>query len=288
MSNWDIRDKRVIITGGTSGIGLETAKGLSGLGAEVSITSRSLDSAEVTAQSIQQHTGNPVTGFELNLESMDSVRAFAKNFDKQKIDILINNAGMIAGKKRITEDGFEATFAANYLGPFLLTKLLIPSLKKSKQGRVINVSSELYRNAKNGLNIDDLQLANSYSSSKAYSNSKLALMLFTLELRRRYLGDGIESFALHPGVIKTAFGTGPDSSRSMGLTMKLMGPLLKTPEHGAKTSILLATESSKKLDSSWYWSETKPNDPKPFAKDEVTSERLWKATEELLESCVKK
>ena len=133
---------------------------------------------------------------------------------------------------------------------------------------------------KGGLDLGNLQLERGFSSSKAYANSKLALMLFTFELLQRY--KDIDSFAIHPGVIRTSFGTAPESGLSMSLMMKLLGPMLKKPDQGARSSVLLATAPHEELQSSWYWSEGNPTKPHPMAMDSTASTKLWELSEELL------
>ena len=280
--NWAIKDKVVLVTGGSSGIGLATAKQLASLGAKVTITSRSAEKAEAAAREIKEATGTNVTSLQLELSSLSSIDAFVERYLKLsgQLDVLINNAGTISGKRQTTNDGFELTFASNYVGPFYLTSRLLPLITKSANGRIINVSSELYRNAKSGLDFDNLQLERGFSSSKAYANSKLALMLFTCELASRY--PEIRSFAVHPGVIQSNFGTAPDSGLSMSLMMRLLGPFLKKPDHGAGSSVLLATAANEELSSSWYWSEGKPVKPLEIASNPEVSKELWAITEDLI------
>lgn len=280
--SWSIRDKVVLVTGGASGIGLATATELAARGAAVTITSRSADKAEAAADAIKDATGIDVTALALDLSELDRIDSFIERFQRvtDSVDVLINNAGTIAGKRQLTGDGLELTFASNYLGPFYLTNQLVPLLSQQAGSRILNVSSELYRNVKGGLNLGDLQLEQGFSASKAYAHSKLALMLFTFELRQRH--KDIESFAIHPGVIQTSFGTGPESGLAMSLMMKLVGPMLKKPDHGAHSSVLLATAPSQELDSSWYWSEGSPAQPQPMASDPEVSSALWELSEELI------
>lgn len=283
MSTWHIEGRRVLITGGSSGIGLATATELARRGATVLLTSRSASTAEATASTVRERTGGDVRGAALDLASLGSVRGFVADLiaEQDGLDVLINNAGAIAGRRRSTEDGFERTLAANYLGPFLLTNLLLPLLRSTAASRVINVSSELYRNARGGLDLDDLQFAHGWSASRAYARSKLALMLFTLELRRRTAADGVIAVALHPGVVRTGFGRGPGGSATMALTMRLIGPFLRTPERGAETSVLLATGPSEPLAEHWYWSDGKPAIPADIACDADAARALWDLSERL-------
>ena len=184
---WNITGKHVLITGGTSGIGRATAARLASRGANVTITSRSLTTARTVADELTAAAGTAVEPAALDLSSLDSVRTFAQSYrDRhQRLDILINNAGTMAGKRRTTPDGLEWTLAVNHLGPFLLTDLLTPLLLASTRSRVITVSSETHRSAKRGLDFDDLQMTTGYSPSKAYAASKLANILFTIELDNR-------------------------------------------------------------------------------------------------------
>lgn len=282
--SWKISDKAVLITGGTSGIGLATATELSKQGAEVFITSRSQQSAVHTAEQITAVSDNPAHGFALDLANIASIRDFAEKISQrvQVLDVLVNNAGTITGKRQETAREIELTFATNYLGPFLLTQLLLPHLKAAGGARVLNLSSELYRNAKPGLDFNNLQLEQGYSPSRAYANSKLAVMLFTRELRSRVGGFGISAFAIHPGVIRSNFGTGEGSSLSMRLAMKLLGPILKSPEFGAATTIRLATAALDSLGGSWYWSESQPKEVDPIALDEKQRTQLWDFSENIL------
>ena len=282
--SWEISNKTVVITGGTSGIGLAAAVELSKQGAKVFITSRSQESAAQTAEEITAVSGNPVHGFALDLANIASIRRSAKNISQRApvVDVLVNNAGIIVGKRKETSNGVELTFATNYLGPFLLTQLLTPQLKAAGAARILNLSSELYRNAKSGLDFTNLQLDKGYSPSRAYANSKLAVMLFTGELRKRLGDSGISAFAIHPGVIRSNFGTGQDSSLSMKLAMKFLGPILKSPETGAATTVRLASAPLDSLGTSWYWSESRPTDIDPIALDGKQSTQLWEISESIL------
>jgi NAD(P)-dependent dehydrogenase (short-subunit alcohol dehydrogenase family) len=212
------------------------------------------------------------------------VRSFASRFtdEHDRLDVLVNNAGVMAGSRRETPDGFEWTFGVNHLGPFLLTNLLTPLLIEAAPSRVITVSSEVIRSARDGLDFDDLQMTRGYSPNKAYAASKLANVLFTLELDRR-LGDrGVTARALHPGVVRTSFGKSAESSRWMGVLMTMLGPFLKKPEEGASTSVLLATAPDEEVARSLYWAEGSPKDPVPAAVDPASAERLWSVSEQLV------
>jgi NAD(P)-dependent dehydrogenase (short-subunit alcohol dehydrogenase family) len=283
---WDIRGKHVLVTGGTSGIGRATAAELARLGAHVTITSRTLATAETTADELRDHTGAEIEPAQLDLSSLGAVRAFAATYADRhdRLDVLINNAGTMAGKRRTTGDGFEWTLAVNHLGPFLLSNLLTPLLIESAPARVITVSSENHRSAKRGLDFDDLQMTTSYSASRAYAASKLANVLFTAELDRRLAPQGVTARALHPGVVATNFGKDPDSPRWMGLSMTLLKPFLATPVKGAATSVHLATAQPGELDAGIYWASSRPKQPSDAALDEDAARTLWEASAELVAS----
>ncbi len=283
---WNINDKHVLITGGTSGIGRAAADQLARLGAHVTITSRTLQTAEAVADALCADTGSEVAPAELDLSSLAAVRAFADTFTARhdRLDVLINNAGTMAGKRRTTGDGLEWTLAVNHLGPFLLTNLLTPLLMDSAPARVITVSSENHRGAKQGLDFDDLQMTSGYSSSKAYAASKLANILFTVELDRRLAPGGVTARALHPGVVATNFGKDPDSPRWMGLAMTLLKPFLASPGKGAATSVHLATAQPDELGAGIYWASRKAKQPSKAALDNDAARRLWDTSTELVAS----
>lgn len=282
--SWSIEDKVVLITGGNSGIGKATAAELARRGASVTITARDPAKGADAADEIRAATGAEVAVGILDLSSLDSVRAFSAEFasDHQRIDVLVNNAGTMAGRRRETPDGFEWTFGVNYLGPFLLTNLLMPLLVGSAPSRVITVSSENYRTAKKGLNFNDLQMEDGFSPSKAYAASKMANILFTVELDRRFSSSGVTARALHPGVVATSFGKGPDGSKMMGLLMSGLKPFLRKPEQGAATSVYLATTDEADLDAGIYWSNETPKEPIAVAVDGDSAARLWLESERMV------
>jgi NAD(P)-dependent dehydrogenase (short-subunit alcohol dehydrogenase family) len=220
----------------------------------------------------------------LDLASLDSVRDFAATFQTAhgQLDVLINNAGVIAGTRRETVDGHEWTLAVNHLGPFLLTNLLTDILVAGAPARVITVSSENHRRVENGLDFEDLQMTGGYGASKAYAASKLANILFTVELRRRLHDAGIVAAALHPGVVATSIGRGPEGPRWMGLLTTLLKPVLRKPSEGAATSVFLATTEPATVDTAIYWSDQKPRDPIPAATDPSATRRLWSTSEALV------
>ena len=281
---WSIEEKHVVVTGGTSGIGRATAAQLARLGANVTLTSRSQTDAEAAADEIGHETGTALMAQALDLSSLASVREFATRYstNQQRLDVLINNAGTVAGRRRTSPDGFEQTLAVNHLGPFLLTNLLTDFLIAGAPSRVITVSSENHRGAKKGLDFDDLQMANGYSSSKAYAASKLANIMFTTELDRRFRDRGITALVLHPGVVATNFGKSAGSPKWMGMAMTVLAPFLSTPEKGAATSVHLATAQPAEIDRGVYWSARKPKQPSPAALDGDAARRLWEASATLV------
>lgn len=272
---WQVEGKRVLVTGGTSGIGRATAEALAARGADVMITARDPGKGADVAGAIRAATGLSVAVGHLDLARLASVRGFADELlDGAGVDVLVNNAGTMAGRRRETVDGIEWTFAVNHLGPFVLTRLLTES--PTPPARVITVSSEVHRNAKTGLRFDDLQMRAGYSSQKAYAASKLANILMTAELDRR--AAGVTARALHPGVVATGFGKGDESPRSMGLMMTMLSPVLKSPAKGARTSVLLASADDDLLEHGLYWSGEAPRDPSPAALDGEAATRLWDAS----------
>ena len=275
--------KTIVLTGGSSGIGRASALMLAKNQHRVVITSRDEKKAKEVASELSSVSGGEVVGYGLSLSEASSVNEFSKRVktDFDVIDVLVNNAGTIAGKERKTVSGIEYTLASNYVGPFALTLSLLPKLKKSNESRVVNLSSELYKNIKGGLDFGDVNLEKSYSSSKAYAQSKLAMMLFTKELVTRYDKNGISSFALHPGVVKSNFGKGKDSSASMGLMMTVLGPLLTKPEKAALGLLKLIEYELSDLGKSWYWNQTSASEPTENANDAAAAARLWEITEDL-------
>ena len=281
---WSIADRSVLITGANSGIGKATAKELAGRGADVMITARDDSKGRAAAEEIRNATGAEVSVGSLDLSQLDSVRAFASDYlgTHDQLDVLINNAGVMAGSRRETPDGLEWTLAVNHLGPFLLTYLLSDLLVSSAPARVITVSSEAHRREKEGLDFNDLEMRNGYSPSRAYAASKLANILFTVELDGRLDGSGVTAKALHPGVVATSFGKDPESPKWMGLLMVGLKPFLRKPEQGAGTSVFLATADDTALDAGLYWSDKAPIDPIPAALDTQAAARLWSESEHLV------
>jgi NAD(P)-dependent dehydrogenase (short-subunit alcohol dehydrogenase family) len=279
---WNIRDKTVLITGGSSGIGRATAGALARLGARVVIAARDLERSRAVASEITRAAGNEARAMCLDLTSMESIRAFSAQFleEHPALHVLINNAGTISKERRESVDGFETTFALHHLGPFLLTKLLLPRMIENAPGRIINVSSRVHRLARNGLDFDDLQLTKGYSGKDAYARSKLALELFTRELAGRVTTEGITVNSIHPGAVNSSFRD--DAGALIRFAYFLMRPTLLTPEQSAQSLVYLATDPSLETTTGQYFSRSELSEPSAQAKDAAAARQLWEVTEELL------
>ncbi|XP_042597374.1 retinol dehydrogenase 13 isoform X1 [Cyprinus carpio] len=278
--------KTVVITGANTGIGMETAKDMARRGARVVMACRDLTRAENAAEYIRRSTGNGnVVIRHLNLASLYSVREFAKEFiaTEERLDILINNAGVMMCPKLITEDGFETQLAVNHLGHFLLTNLLLGMLKRSSPSRVVNLSSIAHVGGK--IEFDDLFFdKRPYSPLLSYKQSKLASVLFSRELARRMKGTGVSSYCLHPGVIRTEL-IRHILVRYPVLKIILSLPcilLMKTPWQGAQTSIYCAVTEGLESKSGCYFSDCAEKDPAPEGKDDEVARRLWEESARLV------
>jgi NAD(P)-dependent dehydrogenase (short-subunit alcohol dehydrogenase family) len=214
-----------------------------------------------------------------DLASQRQVRELAATvLDRcDRLDVLVNNAGLVLGTRTLTEDGIETTFAVNHLAPFLLTNLLLERLQAGAPSRIVTVASDAHRGAK--IDFDDVGGAGAYSAWRAYSQSKLANILFTRELARRIRGSGVTANCLHPGVVRTGFGRrGPVSVR---IGMRIIGFLLLSPKKGADTALWLATAPEVEGASGGYYEKRRLTKASRAARDPEAAKRLWRLSEEL-------
>lgn len=280
----DMHGKVVLITGGNTGIGKATAIALARQGAQVVFTSRSREKGEAALAEIREASRrDDVTCMSLDLASLASVRSFAAEFlaTHPRLDVLILNAGLMLVSRTDTVDGFEGTFGVNHLGHFALTGLLLARLKESAPARVVVVSSDAHRVARGGLDMDDLQSRKGYSSFTVYGRSKLANLLFTLELADRLKGSGVTVNALHPGVVRTEFAGPDDVGKVFAAVWRVLGLFILNPEQGARTSVYLASSPEVEGVSGQYFARSKPKQPRRAALDREAARRLWQISEQL-------
>lgn len=261
---------KIAITGTTSGIGAATAAALAAQGHELWLLNRNADkTARQQADLKAKNPNSTIHGLLCDLNDLSSVQQVAAALQQlDGLDVLINNAGGLTAQREITKDGFEAQFQMNHLGHFLLTSLLIDQLLAAK-GKVINLSSEAHRAAR--LNLKDLQMEQGWSTFAAYANAKACNILFTKGLHARFNEQGLQAFAVHPGVVNTHFGDGLGGMKWM---WKLMTPFLITPAKGAKTSLHLAT-ASQDLVSGAYYKNSKVNKPAGHVLSSELMDGLW-------------
>jgi NAD(P)-dependent dehydrogenase (short-subunit alcohol dehydrogenase family) len=274
-----MKDQTVLITGATSGIGKATAKELAAQGARVLITYRDREKGEKTLDEIQGSIGNKaIRLYELDLASLESVRRLAEKIraDIPQLHVLINNAGGYYGYRKTTREGFEYSFGVNHLGHFLLTNLLKEPLQAGK-ARIINVSSGAQRMGH--IRFEDLMLEKNYAGFRAYSQSKLANIIFTYELARRWEETGVSAFAMHPGAVRTNFGK--ESSPLFRLLLALGKPFLKSPRKGADTIVYLAFSPDVEGQTGKYYAYRKPLESNPESYDREVGKRLWNVSSEL-------
>ncbi|XP_011180062.2 retinol dehydrogenase 12 isoform X2 [Zeugodacus cucurbitae] len=280
VKNTTANGKVVIITGANSGIGAETALDMAKRGARVYMACRDMAKCERVRQRIISETRNDeVYALKLDLASMNSIREFVIEFKKRetRLDILINNAGIMGCPRMLTKDGFEMQIGVNHMGHFLLTNLLLDWLKKSTPSRIVVVSSLAHVWGK--IKKDDLNSEKNYKPQKAYSQSKLANILFTRELAKRLTGTGVTVNALHPGVIAT------DITRNMGGTFLNcfynfvfkfpLWPFTKTIKNGAQTTIYAAIEPELTEVTGKYFSDCKLKEVAKHAQDDELAAWLW-------------
>jgi NAD(P)-dependent dehydrogenase (short-subunit alcohol dehydrogenase family) len=276
----DLKGRVCIVTGASSGIGKETARGLAERGADVVLVGRTAKRLADAERVVSAAGTGTVSTQQCDFAHLDDVRRLATALlDKHEhIHVLVNNAGQVLQKRTETADGFEATFGVNHLAPYLLTRLLLPRLLASTPSRVVTVSSDAHRWGL--LDFDDLQTRDtSYRAMKVYGTSKLANALFSWELARRTDGSGLTSNAVHPGFVSTSLGR---DNVVANVFLKLIRPFVRTPAKGAETSIYLASSPQGGDVSGRFWVDSKPIDPHPKAQDPELALRLWEVSADLV------
>jgi NAD(P)-dependent dehydrogenase (short-subunit alcohol dehydrogenase family) len=281
-----MQGKTVVVTGGNSGIGFETAAALASMGARVLITARNADKGRAAVAALTERVAGKgqVQLVVFDLADLASVRRGAAEILEQapRLDVLVNNAGLVLTERAETVDGYEATFAINHLGPFLLTNLLLERMTASTPCRVVNVASTAHNAARKGIPFDDLQSTRKYRGMRVYGESKLANILFTLELSRRFAGSGLTANSLHPGTVRTGYGGDGDTRGFLAFGIKIASPFFLSPATGARTSVYLASSPEVDGVSGEYFVKCKPRKPRRWAQDPEAARRLWQVSEELV------
>ncbi|HET9522434.1 MAG TPA: SDR family oxidoreductase [Candidatus Limnocylindrales bacterium] len=270
--------KSVLITGGTSGIGKAAAIALGSMGARVGITGRDRDRAEQAAADIARESGNPAVDiFIADLSSLVEVRRLASEVlaAYPRLDVLLNNVGGFWAHRHETADGLEHTFALNHLAPFLLTSLLRERLVASAPARVVTVSSGAQGMGE--IDFDDLMGVRKYSGQRAYSQSKLANVMFAYELARRLEGTGVTSTVLHPGVTRTSFGV-EDAAPAIGPLISVLRPFMRSPARGAETAVYLAGSPEVEGVTGRYFADRKARRSHQASYDTAIAARLWEVS----------
>jgi NAD(P)-dependent dehydrogenase (short-subunit alcohol dehydrogenase family) len=270
-----------LVTGATSGIGKETALRLAMLGAEVIVVARNTARGEAAAAEIGSRV--PLARVEVmtaDLSSLAQVRRLAEEVltRRDRLDVLVNNAGVISMRRQLTAEGLETNFATNHLGPFLLTSLLRGLLERSAPARVVTVSSAAHKQVR-AIPWDDLPYGTRSAQGQAYPLSKLLNILFTAELARRLAGTGVTANCLHPGFVRTALGR--DMTGVLGAAVPLLLRFRPGPTAGAATSIYLASSPEVAGVTGGYFVKCKPARPSSRARDTQAAARLWALSEDL-------
>ena len=272
--------KYAVITGATSGIGIPTAIGVAKRGYHTTLICRNPAKGEALKQRIVAETGNHDIDIILaDLTSLEDVSKASQCYiDSGKpLHLLINNAGIINTTHEITQDGYEAMFAVNYLSVFLLTTQLLPVLKSSgnqdNSSRIVNVSSEGYKMAKR-IDFENINAEKGFKTFPVYGHSKLALMLFNLELAEQLANHPVNTYAVHPGAVNTNLGSGDNTILSRFL-FPMLRPFFKTPEQGAATTLYAAFEPTANGQNGFYYANSKVRKLGKQAKDSAQAKTLW-------------
>lgn len=271
----DLTAKTVLITGSTSGIGLEASIVLARMGARVVMVGRDPGKTAQQVAAVRARSGSSLVDSLLcDFASMTQVRALAQAYlaKYERLHVLVNNAGTVYTRRTLTEDGIEATFAVNYLSAFLLTNLLLDCLIRSAPARIVNVASVGHYGGT--LDFNDLGFERGYQIMRAYSRSKLAEVLFTRELARRLGGTGVTVNAVHPGSVATnIWDRAPVFTRPFFALAKRIAMI--SPEAGAQTIVYLAASPAVAGQTGLYFDENHPKAPSRLAQDDALAVRLW-------------
>ena len=278
---WDIRGKRVLVTGATNGIGLEAARSLAKQGAKVVLVGRDAAKtarclADVRASAPGADVSSLLCDFSRQKEARRLAEEVLRRFDR--LDVLVNNAGTVFKNRTLTEDGIEATFAVNHLGYFLLTQLLLERIIRSAPARIVNVASIAHRRA--SMNFDDLFYERGYFLMKAYGRSKLGNVLYTRLLAQKLAGTGVTVNSLHPGAVDTEIW-----SAAPAWTKPLIAILRKfafiSAEEGGRRIVQLVASPELSGTTGQYFENGRIVDPAPRARDDALARRLWQESERL-------
>jgi NAD(P)-dependent dehydrogenase (short-subunit alcohol dehydrogenase family) len=266
-----------IVTGGTDGIGRETAIALTGMGASVTILGRDKAKADAVIEACRAQGRHSIRSFACDLSSQVSIHEAAKQILKivPRIHILVNNAGGYFASRRVNADGIEMTFGLNHVGYYLLTNLLLERIVASAPARIVNVSSRLHLQGR--IAFDDLEMERGYNGLQQYNNTKLANVLFAYALARRLKGTRVTSNALHPGFVASSFGH--NNRGPMGYLLWLAQKVAAvSPKKGARTSIYLASSPEVEGVTGKYFQDCKEAPSLVSTHDEALQERLWQVT----------
>lgn len=280
MTEWTgVRDKRVLITGATRGIGLAAAQALARRGAKLAIVARDDARGAEAVASIEGEGGSTVDLLHADLTSLASIRALADQVLEKypRIDVLINNAGAIFVQRELTVDGIERTWALNHLAPFLLTTLLLDRLKASAPSRIITTSSDAHKGKL--IPFDDLNAEHSWRGRgfTRYGETKLANIMFTRELARRLDGTGVTTYCFHPGVVATGFNR--NNGAMMTAAMMMIAPFVRSPRKAALTLVWLADSPDVSKQSGGYYEDRALAVSSRQAQDPALATRLWEVSE---------
>jgi NAD(P)-dependent dehydrogenase (short-subunit alcohol dehydrogenase family) len=275
-----MKGKTIVATGATSGIGEAAVLALAGMGARIVIIARDEARAKATMQKLEARA--PGLDHRLHLADLSSMAETRKvgaaiAASEPRIDVLINNAGALFSRRRVTPEGLELTFALNHMAYFVLTEALLDRLIASAPARIVSTSSIAHE--RESLDFNDLQSADGYGGLKVYSRSKLANILFTRELARRLAGTGVTANCLHPGVVKTRFGE--SSGGFLGLLIPFLRLFFISPEQGAETIVYLASSPEAADTNGGYFVKRKLTEPSAAARDDAAAKRLWIESEKL-------
>ncbi|MHA2601401.1 MAG: SDR family oxidoreductase [Candidatus Thorarchaeota archaeon SMTZ1-83] len=274
--------KVCIVTGSNSGIGKETALALTGMGATVVMAVRDLQRGEDARAEIIKRTGKDTIDLMIcDLSSIKSIQQFVGEFSAkhERLDVLINNAGAACHERQVTENGLERSLAVNYLGPFLLTRELLPLLERSAPSRIINLSSGLHTRAK--IDFDDIQSERNYKGMRAYETTKLMFLMYTYELARRLEGTGVTANVVLPGFVATNLGANMGGLRNK-IMFKLVRPFQISPQKGAETSVYVASSPELEGVTGRCFAESQERLSSEESYDESVQKRLWDIAESLL------